>query len=62
LPEPLTGRFGTGAGWVSLIAVAMRARLVHHAEILSLKGDSFRLRGKDATSRPQPTVVGGEDA
>ncbi len=22
-------------------------RLVHHAEILSLKGDSFRLRGKD---------------
>ncbi len=22
-------------------------RLVHHAAILSLKGDSFRLRGKD---------------
>jgi DNA replication protein DnaC len=22
-------------------------RLVHHAEILSLKGDSYRLRGKD---------------
>ena len=22
-------------------------RLVHHAEILSLKGDSYRIRGKD---------------
>jgi DNA replication protein DnaC len=25
-------------------------RLVHHAEILSLKGDSYRLRGKDVSS------------
>jgi hypothetical protein len=33
-------------------AVAMIDRLVHHAEILSLKGDSFRLRGRDAASRP----------
>ncbi len=29
------------------VATAMIDRLVHHAEILSLKGDSFRLRGKD---------------
>jgi hypothetical protein len=28
-------------------AVAMIDRLVHHAEILSLKGDSYRLQGKD---------------
>src|SRR5215217_4816758 len=28
-------------------AVAMIDRLVHHAEILSLKGDSYRLRDKD---------------
>ena len=29
------------------VATAMIDRLVHHAEILSLKGDSYRLRGKD---------------
>ncbi len=29
------------------VATAMIDRLVHHAAILSLKGDSFRLRGKD---------------
>jgi DNA replication protein DnaC len=33
-------------------AVAMIDRLVHHAEILSLKGDSHRLRGKDLGARP----------
>jgi hypothetical protein len=27
-------------------------RLVHHAEILSLKGDSYRLQGKDLGTRP----------
>ena len=34
-------------------AVAMIDRLVHHAEILGLKGDSFRLRDKDL-GRPAP--------
>src|SRR6187549_3656471 len=33
-------------------AVAMIDRLVHHSEILSLKGDSFRLRDKDLGARP----------
>ena len=34
------------------VATAMIDCLVHHAEILSLKGDSYRLRGKDlAASR-----------
>src|SRR5437870_2627387 len=33
-------------------AVAMIDRLVHHAEILSLKGDSYRLRDKDLGTRP----------
>jgi DNA replication protein DnaC len=32
--------------------VAMIDRLVHHAEILSLKGDSYRLRDKDLGTRP----------
>jgi DNA replication protein DnaC len=27
-------------------------RLVHHAEILALKGDSYRLRDKDLASPP----------
>jgi DNA replication protein DnaC len=27
-------------------------RLVHHAEILSLKGDSYRLKGRDLTRPP----------
>jgi DNA replication protein DnaC len=33
-------------------AVAMIDRLVHHAEILSLKGDSYRLRDKDLGAPP----------
>ncbi len=36
----------------SLIAAAMIDRLVHHAEILALKGDSYRLRDKDLGSPP----------
>lgn len=32
-----------------VVATAMIDRLVHHAEILSLKGDSYRLRGKEAS-------------
>ena len=32
-------------------ATAMIDRLVHHAEILSLKGDSYRLRDKDLGPR-----------
>jgi IstB-like ATP binding protein len=30
-----------------MAATAMIDRLIHHSEILSLKGDSYRLRGKD---------------
>jgi DNA replication protein DnaC len=34
-------------------------RLVHHAEILSLKGDSYRLRDKDLGTQPgaQPAEI-----
>ena len=41
------------------VAVAMIDRLVHHAEILSLKGDSYRLQGKDLGARPgaQPAEI-----
>lgn len=33
-------------------------RLVHHAEILSLKGDSYRLRDKEIAARRRPALVG----
>ena len=32
-----------------MVAAAMIDRLVHHAEILSLKGDSYRLKDKKLT-------------
>ena len=36
-----------------VVAAAMIDRLVHHAEILALKGDSYRLRDRDlATPAP----------
>ena len=35
-----------------IVAAAMIDRLVHHAEILSLKGDSYRLKDKDLGARP----------
>ena len=37
-----------------VVAAAMIDRLVHHAEILNLKGDSYRLKDKDLGARPQP--------
>jgi DNA replication protein DnaC len=45
------------SGWGEIFgddmaATAMVDRLIHHAEILSLKGDSYRLRGKE-DARPQ---------
>ncbi len=35
-----------------VVAVAMIDRLVHHAEIVSLKGDSYRLKDRDLGGRP----------
>jgi DNA replication protein DnaC len=37
-----------------MVATAMIDRLIHHSDILSLKGDSYRLRGKDVGPRPAP--------
>jgi DNA replication protein DnaC len=37
------------------VVAAMIDRLVHHAEIIALKGDSYRLRDKDLEPRaPTP--------
>ena len=35
-------------------AAAMIDRLVHHAELISLKGDSYRLKNHDLGARPTP--------
>ena len=35
-------------------AAAMIDRLVHHAEILALKGDSYRLKDRDLARPPPP--------
>jgi len=35
-----------------VVAAAMIDRLVHHAEILALKGDSYRLGDKDLGAPP----------
>jgi DNA replication protein DnaC len=40
-----------------VVAAAMIDRLVHHAEILALKGDSYRLRDKDLAARPRPALI-----
>ena len=47
------------SGWGQIfgddaVATAMIDRLIHHSEILSLKGDSYRVRGKDLGPRPAP--------
>ena len=39
-----------------VVAAAMIHRLVHHAEILSLKGDCYRLRDKKLTGSKTKTV------
>jgi DNA replication protein DnaC len=38
-----------------VVAAAMIDRLVHHAEILALKGDSYRLKDRDL-ARPAPAT------
>ena len=40
------GRWGEVFG-DEVVAAAMIDRLVHHAEVISLKGDSYRLKDRD---------------
>ena len=51
---PELRRLGRTPSWPPMVD-----RLVHHAEILSLKGDSYRLRGKDLAAARRP-VKGDE--
>ena len=36
----------------TVVAAALIDRLVHHPEIISLKGSSYRLRGKESLAKP----------
>jgi DNA replication protein DnaC len=48
------GRWGEVFG-DDVVAAAMIDRLVHHAEVISLKGDSYRLKDKDLGRIPAAT-------
>jgi DNA replication protein DnaC len=48
------GRWGEVFG-DDTVAAAMIDRLVHHAEVIALKGDSYRLRGRDLGRVPAAT-------
>ncbi len=45
-----------GAG-DDVVAAAMIDRLVHQAELIALKGDSYRLRNRDPGGRPPATTT-----
>ncbi len=47
------GRWGEVFG-DEVVAAAMIDRLVHHAEVIALKGDSYRLKDRDLGRVPQP--------
>jgi hypothetical protein len=49
------GRWGEVFG-DDIVAAAMIDRLVHHAEVISLKGDSYRLCNRDLGRAPAATT------
>jgi DNA replication protein DnaC len=49
------GRWGEVFG-DDVVAAAMIDRLVHHAEVIALKGDSYRLKDRDLGRTPTPTA------
>ena len=53
------GRWGEVFG-DDVVAAAMIDRLVHHAEVISLKGDSYRLRNRDLGRIPAASHDHGE--
>ena len=48
------GRWGEAFG-DDVVAAAMIDRLIHHAEVISLKGDSYRLKDRDLGRTPAAT-------
>jgi hypothetical protein len=42
-------------------AIAILDRLLHHATVVSINGDSYRMRAhRDAIAALRPTITGGE--
>src|SRR6476620_6968565 len=54
------GRWGEVFGGDDIVAGAAIDRLVHHAEIIALKGDSYRLKNRDLGRVPTPHPTGEE--
>src|SRR6201986_4923636 len=54
------GRWGETFG-DDVVAAAMIDRLVHHAEVISLKGDSYRLKNRDLGRTPPASHDHGEN-
>jgi DNA replication protein DnaC len=50
------GRWGEVFG-DDVVAAAMIDRLVHHADVLSMKGDSYRLKDRDLGRVPAATTT-----
>jgi DNA replication protein DnaC len=50
------GRWGVVFG-DEVVAAAMIDRLVHHAEVIALKGDSYRLKDRDLGRVPASTTT-----
>ena len=50
------GRWGETFG-DDVVAAAMIDRLVHHAEVIALKGDSYRLKDRDLGRVPAATAT-----
>jgi IstB-like ATP binding protein len=48
------------ASGADIVAAAMIDRLVHHAEVISLKGDSYRLKNRDLGRIPAASHDHGE--
>ncbi len=53
------GRWGEVFG-DDVVAAAMIDRLVHHADVIALKGDSYRLKGRDLGRVPTATNQEGK--
>jgi hypothetical protein len=45
--RPKSGTRASAVFGDDVVAAAMIDRLVHHAEVIALKGDSYRLRNRD---------------
>ena len=58
--SPAPKRWGEVFG-DNVVAAAMIDRLVHHAEVISLKGDSYRLKNRDLGRIPAASHDHGEN-